>query len=98
MSTTIENQTATKARTDSTTTVKRPRTTRRAPDVRPASPDQTTEVLVKRPTSELTRLVFVALLGCAACIALVGVVSEASNTPATSPDDPPPAVITELAD
>lgn len=97
MSTTIEKKTATRAPATSTT-IKGSTTTRRAPEVRPASTEEAHDLLVKRPTSEVTRLVFMALLGCAACIALVGVVSEASNAPGTSPDDPPPAVITELAD
>lgn len=55
------------------------------------------DLLVKRPASEVSRLVFMVLLGCAACIALIGVVSQATAT-GTSPDDPAPDVIIELAD
>ena len=51
------------------------------------------DLLAKRPASELTRLVFCVLLGIAACIALVGVVDQASTT---SPDAPAPAVIVDF--
>lgn len=90
MNTTIENDAST------TVTTKAATTQRRVPVAIPAPLTQPTD-LVKRPASELTRLVFMALLGCAACIALVGVVSQAGQT-GTSPDDPAPAVIVELAD
>lgn len=76
-----------------TTAPRRPATKRQAPAVPVVDAGAgTQELLGKRPASEVTRLVFMALLGCAACIALVGVVGEA-NDPGTSPDDPPPAVI-----
>ena len=64
---------------------------------RPSAPSELTpeherEALVKRPASEVTQLVFMALLGCAACLALVGVMSQAGE-PGNSPDDPAPVVI-----
>lgn len=100
MSTKTDIATTAKARTKTST---RHRTAKRqpagAPAVRPALEDQQDALLTKRPASEVTRLVFMALLGCAASIALVGVVAQATATPAgTSPDDPAPAVIVELAD
>ena len=98
MSTTTENGTSTEATSASSATASTAKTlTRRAPEALPASTDHATELLIKRPTSEITRLVFIALLGCAACIALVGVVSEA-NSSATSPDAPAPEVIVDIAD
>lgn len=93
MNTTIETTTATAKTTTRRTTAKRPASS----PVQPELIDQAVDLVVKRPASELTRLVFMALLGGAACIALVGVVSEANAT-GTSPDDPAPAVIVELAD
>lgn len=95
MNTTIENDTVNAAPAAKATT-RRPTTVRRAPVAAPVTVDEI-DLLVKRPASELTRLVFMALLGCAACIALVGVVGQAGDT-GTSPDDPAPAVIVELAD
>lgn len=91
MNTTIENTTAT------ATGVKRVRRRTAAPIVVPASTEEAAELLAKRPSSEITRLVFMALLGCAACLALVGVVFQANNE-STSPDAPPPVVIPELTD
>jgi len=83
--------------TKKATSTRRPSTRRtpRALPATPASPNQQPDVLAKRPASELTRLVFMALLGGAACVALVGVVGQASEQ-GTSPDDPAPAVIVEL--
>lgn len=93
MSTTIETKTTARRTTTRRSTAKRPVTS----PVQPESTNQAAALPVKRPTSELTRLVFMALLGSAACIALVGVVSEANAT-GTSPDDRAPTVIVELAD
>lgn len=50
-------------------------------------------IVGKRPASQLTRIVFCVLLGIAACLALVGVVDQASTT---SPDDAPPPVIVDF--
>lgn len=85
MNTTIENDT-------STTVASKARKTQRRVHVAVPAPTAEPTDLIKRPASELTRLVFMALLGCAACIALVGVVSQVGET-GTSPDDPPPVVI-----
>ncbi len=83
-----------------TTTIQRTTRTDRATrkDQAPAQPVTSTPVeavdlIGKRPASELTRLVFCVLLGIAACVALIGVVDQASTT---SPDAPAPAVIVEL--
>jgi len=93
MSTTTKTETAPASTATKQTTLQRSTAIRKSAAVAPVSVDQANELLVKRPASELTRLVFMALLGCAACIALVGVVSEANSSDGTSPDDPPPAVI-----
>lgn len=87
MSTTLATTTITRTRK---TTVTRPG---QAP-VRgiPETPAEATTI-GNRPASELTRLVFCVILGIAACVALVGVVDQASTT---SPDDPPPAVIVDF--
>ncbi len=68
---------------------------RRTTSTRPktAAHGEPNELLAKRPASELTRLIFCVLLGIAACIALVGVVDQASST---SPDAPAPTVIVEF--
>lgn len=71
----------------------RPARPRRAtPTPAPLTVEELAAVPGDRPASELTRLVFMVILGAAACIALIGVVSEAGTT-GTSPDDPAPAVI-----
>lgn len=91
MSTTLATTTTTTTRTDRTTA------TRQAPvhaTPRSAPIDGAADRIVgKRPASELTRLVFCVILGIAACVALVGVVDQATMT---SPDDPPPPVIVEF--
>lgn len=86
MNTTIENQTVvTKKRTG-------PR-----PAAAPEPVVVVEDLVGKRPASEVSRLVFMVLLAAAACIALVGVVAEAGTT-GTSPDDPAPEVIVNVAD
>lgn len=89
MNSTIESRTATQRTT---------RTVRRRPAPTPvAAPIEAAqaEILSQRPASERTRLIFMALLGMAACIALAGVVSQAGDA-GTSPDDPPPAVFVSI--
>lgn len=53
------------------------------------------DLIGKRPASELTRLIFCTLLAIAACVAMIGIASQAS-TPPTGPDDAPPEVIVEF--
>jgi len=53
------------------------------------------DLIGNRPASEFTRLVFCTLLGIAACLAMIGIVSQASTT-ATGPDDAPPTVIVDF--
>jgi hypothetical protein len=53
------------------------------------------DLIGKRPASELTRLVFCTLLAIAACVAMIGIASQATTSP-TGPDDAPPEVIVEF--
>ena len=94
MSTTLTT-TATGIRRTTRTTRSTPSSARRTTSIGPATlaPVDPQDLLGKRPPSELTRMVFCVLLGIAASLALVGVVSQASTT---SPDAPPPAVIVEF--
>lgn len=97
MSTTLTT-TATEIRRTTRTNRSTPSTrssARRTTSIGPATlaPVDPQDLLGKRPPSELTRMVFCVLLGIAASLALVGVVSQASTT---SPDAPPPAVIVEF--
>jgi hypothetical protein len=91
MSTTL----ATTTTTPTTTRTDRLTATRQAPvHAAPRPTDRAADQIIgKRPASELTRLVFCVILGIAACIALVGVVDQATMT---SPDDPPPPVIVDF--
>ena len=87
MNTTIESRTGAVTK----------RTTHRSVGTATPAVTSSDEVANGRPASAVTRLVFMVLLGAAACIALVGVVSQASSA-GTSPDDPAPEVIVHLAD
>ena len=53
------------------------------------------DLIGKRPASEITRLVFCTLLAIAACVAMIGIASQASTSP-TGPDDAPPEIIVEF--
>lgn len=73
---------------------RRPRSTPAVPAPLGAPrPNDAGELLGKRPASELTRLVFCAILGISAVVALIGVLNQAS---ATSPDAPAPSVIVDF--
>lgn len=53
------------------------------------------DLIGKRPASQITRLVFCALLAVAACVAVIGIASQAS-TSSTGTDGAPPEVIVEF--
>ena len=93
MSTTLTTTTTEIRRATRTDRQTARRTTAGNPTLGTPALGEPNELLAKRPASELTRLVFCVLLGIAACIALVGVVDQASTT---SPDAPAPAVIVDF--
>ena len=92
MNTTLTTTDNTVTLTGRTQTV-RPRPATKRPAPAPTVAPSGDELIGKRPASELTRLVFCAILGISACIALVGVMDQASST---SPDAPAPAVIIDV--
>ncbi len=87
------NATLETTKVTTTKTARRPSPTIDQPFGSPAI--EAADLIGHRPASEITRLVFCALLGIAACLAMVGIVSQASGT-ATGPDDAPPAVIVDF--
>lgn len=78
---------------DTTTTTQR----RTSVAPRPSELVRSTPIVVDHSASQRTSLIFMALLGMAACLALAGVVTAArdSESGGTSVDDAPPAVFVE---